>query len=68
MDIYGHMMGGYDPAKLRADIQLPEEEEDVCIIALGFLGTPDQLEEPFRTREITPRSRKAIEEFIPENQ
>jgi len=68
MDIYGHLMGGYDPAKLRASVNLSEDEEDVCIIALGFLGTPDQLEEPFRTREITPRSRKAIEEFIPENQ
>ena len=68
MGIYGHIMGGYDPAKVRELFQLPEDEEDVCIIALGFLGTPDQLEEPFRTREITPRSRKALEEFIPENQ
>jgi nitroreductase len=68
MDIYGHIMGGYAPDKLRETIQLSEDEEDVCIIALGFLGNPDQLEEPFRTREITPRSRKAIEDFIPENQ
>jgi nitroreductase len=68
MNIYGHLMGGYNPTMLRETVQLSDDEEDVCIIALGFLGAPDQLEEPFRTREITPRSRKAIEEFIPENQ
>lgn len=68
MNIYGHIMAGYDPAKLRESFQLAEDEEDVCIIALGFLGPPEQLEEPFRTREITPRSRRAVEEFVLENQ
>lgn len=68
MNIYGHILAGYDPAKLRESFQLPDDEEDVCIIALGFLGTPEQLEEPFRTREITPRSRRAVEEFVIENQ
>ncbi len=67
MGIYGHMMGGYNSEKLREIFQLEEDEIDVCIIALGFLGTPEQLEEPFRTREITPRSRKEVEEFILEN-
>ncbi len=68
MNIYGHIMAGYDPAKLRETFQLSEDEEDVCVIALGFLGEPEQLEEPFRTREITPRSRRAVEEFVLENQ
>ncbi|MFN0214602.1 MAG: nitroreductase family protein [Saprospiraceae bacterium] len=67
MGIYGHIMAGYDPARLRETFNLPEDEEDVCIIALGFLGEPEQLEEPFRTREITPRSRRAVEDIILEN-
>lgn len=67
MKIYGHMMGGYDPVKLQEIFHLPEDEEAVCIIALGYLGTPDQLEEPFRSRELTPRSRKSLEAFISEN-
>lgn len=67
MDIYGHIMAGYNGVQLREDFHLPEDEEDVCIIALGYLGTPEQLEEPFRTREITPRSRKAVEEFVIDN-
>ncbi len=68
MGIYGHIMAGYDPVKLKEAFHLPEEEDDICIIALGFLGDPDQLEEPFRTREITPRSRRAVEDFVLENQ
>ncbi len=64
MGIYGHIMGGYNPTKLRETFQLAEDEEDVCLIALGFLGSPDQLDEPFHTREITPRSRRAAEEFV----
>lgn len=68
MKIYGHIMGGYDPAKLRETYGMEEQEADVCIIALGYLGTPEQLEEPFRTREVTPRSRRAVEDFVLENQ
>ena len=67
MGIYGHIMAGYDPAKLRETFQLSEDEEDVCIIALGFLGSPEQLDEPFRTREVTPRSRRAVEDFVLDN-
>ncbi|HAD11392.1 MAG TPA: nitroreductase [Saprospirales bacterium] len=66
MNIYGHIMAGFDPEKLRDTFQLGEDEVAVCLIALGYLGTPDQLEEPFRTREITPRSRMALESLIPE--
>jgi len=64
MDIYSHIMGGYDPQKVRETYRFDEDEEAVCIIALGYLGSPEQLEEPFRTRETTPRSRRAIEDFV----
>ncbi|MBC7775098.1 MAG: nitroreductase family protein [Phycisphaerae bacterium] len=67
MGIYGHIMAGYDPVKLRETFHLSDDEEDLCVIALGFLGTPDQLEEPFRTREVTPRSRRAVDDFVLEN-
>jgi nitroreductase len=64
MNIYGHMMGGYDPDKTKALFGLGEDEEAVCFIALGYLGSPDSLEEPFKTREITPRSRKILGDFV----
>ncbi|MDX1912998.1 MAG: nitroreductase family protein [Saprospiraceae bacterium] len=64
MNIFGHIMAGYDPIKLQETYALASDEEAVCIIALGFLGTPEQLDEPFRTREVTPRSRRDVEEFV----
>lgn len=68
MKIYGHIMGGYDPAKLQELVSFSDDEEAVCLIALGFLGSPEQLEEPFRSRELTPRSRKELDEFMLDNQ
>lgn len=68
MEIYGHILAGYDSDKLRAAFELPDGEQDVCILALGFLGTPEQLDEPYRTREITPRSRRAVDEFVLEQE
>jgi nitroreductase len=66
MQIFGHIMAGFDPEKLRESFQLGDEETAVCIIALGYLGAPDQLEEPFRTRELTPRSRMELEAIVPD--
>lgn len=64
MDIYGHVMGGFDRQKARELFGLGEGEEPVCVIALGYLGNPENLEEPFLTRETTPRSRKALADFV----
>lgn len=63
MDIYGHMMGGFDYEKTSAEFGLEEGLEPVCFMALGYLGSPDQLEEPLRSREQGSRSRKPIEAF-----
>jgi nitroreductase len=64
MGIYGHVMAGFDGdlAVKTLGINL-EEKEPVVFIALGYLAEPDKLEEPFKTREITPRTRKPVSEF-----
>ncbi len=62
-DIYAHLMGGFDKTRLISELHLSEDTEPVCIIALGYLGNPNDLEEPFRTRELTERTRKPINEF-----
>lgn len=61
MNIYGHMMGGYDPEKTVALFGLSDKQEVACYIALGYRDEADQLEEPFKTRELTPRSRKPLD-------
>ena len=63
-DIYGHPMGGFDVEKTKTLLSLTEEIEPICIIALGYLDKPENLEEPYRSREIAERKRKPLEEII----
>jgi nitroreductase len=63
-NIYGHLMGGFDVDHTREEFKLSEDEEPVVFIAVGYLDDPEKLPEPFRKREVLPRSRKKIEEFI----
>lgn len=64
MDIFGHQMGGFDMQKAIETFQIPDDLEVVCFISLGYLDAPEKLEEPFRTRELTPRKRKDLSEFV----
>lgn len=63
MNIYGHMMGGFDREQLNAVLQLTREQYPICVIALGYLDIPDKLEEPFRSRELQARQRKSVQAF-----
>ncbi len=63
-NIYGHMMGGYDKAKTKEKFNIPTGYDTVLVMALGYLDSADTLEEPFKTRELTPRTRKELSEFV----
>jgi nitroreductase len=60
MGIYGHIMGGFDRDKVKETFGLTENEEAVCVIALGYLGSSEQLPEPFKSRELGQRTRKPL--------
>ena len=62
-DIYGHMMAGFDKEKVNTLLNLDETVTPVCMMALGYLGEADQLDEPYKTRELTPRNRLSIDKF-----
>lgn len=64
VDIFGHPIGGFDRAKATELLQLDENRAPLCMFALGYLGEADSLEEPFKSRELTPRSRKPLESFV----
>ncbi|OON70982.1 nitroreductase family protein [Hymenobacter sp. CRA2] len=68
MGIHGHVMGGFDLAKTQQEFGLPTDLEPATFLALGYVGTAEQLEEPFRSRELAGRSRKPLDEFVFENQ
>lgn len=63
MNIYGHMMGGFNKVQIAEELSLPANEEPVAMIALGYLGDAASLEEPYKSRELAPRSRKQPAEF-----
>lgn len=63
LGIRGHVMAGFDYDKTIDTFQLPLEMEPVAFIALSYPGNADELEEPYKSREVTPRSRKPHDLF-----
>jgi len=63
MDINGHVMAGFSKPQMAETLGLPANEEPVSVIALGYLGAAEDLEEPYKSRELAPRTRKTLEEF-----
>jgi nitroreductase len=68
LGLSAHMMGGFDQERTREQFNLSDELDSVAIIALGYAGPAEQLDEPFRSRENAPRQRKPLAEFAFEHQ
>lgn len=64
LELYVHQMGGFYPDKARELFAIPEGFDPVTMLAIGYLGAPDMLEEPYRQREVTPRTRRPLAEFV----
>lgn len=63
-NIYGHMIGGFHMDKAIEAFDIDTEHWEIaCFITLGYLDKPETLNEPYRTREQTARTRKPISEF-----
>ncbi|MEL6134785.1 MAG: nitroreductase, partial [Bacteroidota bacterium] len=63
-DVYVHMMGGFHRAQMNDYLNLEQGTQAAVVMALGYMGDASQLEEPYRSRENAPRSRKPIEAFV----
>ncbi|TLY33034.1 MAG: nitroreductase [Nitrospirae bacterium] len=59
-----HQMAGILPDKIRELYGIPEGYEAVAGIALGYPGDPQSLPEGLRKRELAPRERKPLTEFV----
>lgn len=57
-------MAGFDVPKARSVYSIPEGYEPVAAIALGYLGEPQTLSERLLQRELNPRTRKPLENFV----
>jgi nitroreductase len=59
-----HQMGGFDADQARETLGIPDGYVPVAVIALGYPASPVALPETLRARELAPRSRKPLEEFV----
>jgi len=59
-----HQMAGFDPEKARQVFGIPPGWEPIAALAIGYQGDPASLPPPLKDREIAPRTRKPIAEFV----
>ena len=59
-----HQMAGFDVSKAREQFNIPEGFDPVAAIAVGYPGDPEDLPEDLRARELAPRTRRPLEEFV----
>jgi nitroreductase len=59
-----HGIGGFDHEKARTHFHIPAGFEIGACWAIGYLGDPDTLPERLKERELAPRSRKPISDFV----
>lgn len=61
-NLLAHGMAGFDRSKARTTLNIPDDYEVECMIAVGRPGDPEKLPEALRAREEVS-GRKKIEEF-----
>src|SRR5260370_26348069 len=59
-----HQMAGFDADKARQAFAIPLDWEPVAAMAIGYPGDPESLPEKLRERELAPRTRKPLGEFV----
>ena len=60
-----HQMAGFDVECMRRTYAIPEGFEPVTVLALGYPGSPDSLDdETQRARELAPRTRQVASSFV----
>jgi len=59
-----HQMAGFDADKARQAFAIPPDWDPVAAMAIGYPGDPASLPEKLRERELAPRTRKPLGEFV----
>lgn len=59
-----HGMAGFYPEKVKNTLHLSNTKKAVCMMAGGYLGNPEILEEKHQLSETKARTRKPISEFV----
>lgn len=59
-----HQMIGIDPDKARHTYRIPEGVQPLTGLAIGYAAAPAALPEKFRERDLAPRTRKPLADFV----
>lgn len=59
-----HQMAGFDPEKARQVFAIPAGWDAIAAMAIGYPGDPDTLPAKLKDRELAPRTRKPLSEFV----
>lgn len=62
--LHVHQMGGFSSDAVRGALALPETMTPYVVLAIGEYGDPETLAEPYRSRELAPRTRLPLEETV----
>lgn len=64
LGLAAHQMAGFDAEKARIDLKIPAGYEPVAMIAIGYPGDPNVLADHLKQREVAPRTRRPITQFV----
>jgi nitroreductase len=64
LGLHCHPMAAFDPARAQEEFAIPALFEPGIMIATGYLGDPERLEESLREREYAQRTRRPLEELV----
>jgi nitroreductase len=62
--LFVHQMIGILPDRVRELYQVPEGVQPLTGLAIGYLGQPELLAERYRERDVAPRPRKPLADFV----
>lgn len=58
-----HPMAGWKEAPLKASLSMPEEVRPISVVAVGYRGKPEELDEATRKKDGKPQTRKELGEI-----
>lgn len=64
MGLNVRQMAGFDTQQVRTSLHVPDSFDTGVIMAIGYVGDPDQLPENLKQREVAPRYRRVQREFV----
>jgi nitroreductase len=67
LGLAAHLMGGFHADRARATFNIPAGYEPIAVIALGYEGGREFLPKSLLERELAPRVRKPLSEFVFDN-